>query len=441
MIRRFVLLLFLALPLAAADELTQRLERLAAGWYKPNAPGAAVLVLKNGKPLLRKGYGLADLELGVPITPDMVFRIGSLTKQFTSTAILQLVQQGKIGLGDDITKYLPDYPTKGKKITVEQLLTHTSGIKNYNGLPTFVGQMRNDRTPEQLIDTFKDLPPDFEPGEKWAYSNSGYILLGAILEKVAGMKYEEYVRRNLFAPLGMTHTRYDREGDVIPKRAKGYGKTRDGWVNAPYISMTQPFAAGALVSTVDDLAKWNRAMKAGTIVDPALLKRAWTPAITRDAKPTHYGYGWRISAFEGHRTIEHGGGIFGFLCYAIWLPDDDVYVVVLTNSAGSEPDPRYTATQLAATVIGKAWNPRAIALKADALERFVGTYRASSDETVIVSRYDNHLFMSRQGRRTEIKPMSSSEFFADYSFARIRFDAGTMTIVDGDEIFKGKKVE
>ncbi|MGH9971179.1 MAG: serine hydrolase domain-containing protein, partial [Pyrinomonadaceae bacterium] len=203
---------------ASDRELTTAINEALEKTFKPDEPGAAVIAVKDGKVIFRKGYGLANVELGVPVEPDMVFRLGSVTKQFTAVAILMLAEQNKLSLDDDITKFLPDYATKGHKITIEQLLTHTSGIKNYTSLPEWLSGWRKDMTVKEIIDLFKDQPMDFAPGERWSYSNSGYILLGAIIEKVSGQTYQEFIEKNIFTPLGMKHSYYDNTARLIPRR-------------------------------------------------------------------------------------------------------------------------------------------------------------------------------------------------------------------------------
>jgi CubicO group peptidase (beta-lactamase class C family) len=218
----------LVLPLrlaAASPDAVAAIDRIFAEAYPANGPGAAVLVVQDGKDVLRKGYGMAELELGVPISPDMVLRIGSVTKEFTSACVLKVAEEGRLALDDPIGKYLPDFPTKGRRITIEQLLTHTSGIHSYTDMPTWRDRMREDWTLAELEAFFRDAPFDFEPGTKWHYDNSGYVLLGAILEKVTGRPYAELVAEMIFRPLGMTSTRYDRDAPIIPGRVAGYQKT------------------------------------------------------------------------------------------------------------------------------------------------------------------------------------------------------------------------
>ncbi len=262
-----------------SDELTvqkNKIDKYLSSLYKNDMPGAAVLVAKGGDVILRKGYGMADMELGVKMRPEMVFRIGSITKQFTSVGIMILVEQGKIKLDDLITVYLTDYPLKGKKVTVRHLLNHTSGIRSYTSMPEFGKIMRKDLSVSELIDVFKNEKFDFDPGDKYLYNNSGYILLGAIIEKVSGEKYADYIKENVFDKAGMENSLYDDTAAIIKNRAKGYSLTKKGVVNASFLSMTLPYAAGSLLSTVDDLYKWNRALNSGQLISKKSLKQVYT---------------------------------------------------------------------------------------------------------------------------------------------------------------------
>src|SRR5262245_14603121 len=345
------------------QELAEAIDALLAEAYQPDGPGAAVVVVKDGETLFRKGYGLANLELGVPIAPDMVFRLASITKQLTAVAILMLAEQGALALDNDIAAFFPDYPTQGHTITVEHLLTHTSGIRSYTSMPEWLPLWRKDFTVAELIELFKDQPMDFAPGEKWAYNNSGYILLGSIIEKVSGKTYEQFLQQQIFEPLGMRHSYYDSTARIIPRRVSGYGKGREGYENAPYLSMTQPHAAGALASSVDDLALWDAGLYTDRLIKPETLRRAFISSTLSDGGATDYGYGWGVGEYAGHRTVEHSGGIHGFRTYALRLPDDEVFVALLTNNGSGEHNPEYLAVKIAALTIGQPYpEPTAIGI-------------------------------------------------------------------------------
>jgi len=409
------LLTALILSLAAAraglagpgrsDDLAARLDRIFAEAYPATGPGAAVIVVRDGKPILRKGYGLANVELSVPIAPEMVFRIGSVTKQFTAAAILKLVEAGKLSLSDEIGRFLPDFPTRGKKMTVEQLLTHTSGIKSVTGMPSWSPRMREDWTPAQIIAFFQNEPPDFEPGTKWKYNNSGYHLLGAIIEKVSGKKYEDFVAEAIFRPLGLERTRYGSDAPIIPGRVEGYQRTPGGFVNASYVSMTQPYAAGALVSTVDDLARGQASLDRDGFLSAENRRRMWTPVTLSDGTATRYGFGWGIWSYEGHAVVEHGGAINGFVSANMRWPDDRIYVAVLSNATGPGRDPRMLALRAASLAAGiPADDRKAMTPAPAALDRYTGVYKDSDGDSWIVRRKGDHL-------EVEAGP-SASEVFA-----------------------------
>ncbi len=412
-------------PAAPNKDLPTAINEVLEKTYKADEPGAAVIVVRDGKVVFRKGYGKANLELGVPVEPDMVFRLGSITKQFTAVGILMLAEQGKLSLDDDITKFLPDYPTKGQRITIEHLLTHTSGIKNYTSLPEWLALWRKDLTVKEIIDLFKNQPMDFAPGERWSYSNSGYILLGAIIEKVSGQTYQDFIEKNIFAPLGMKHSYYDNTARLIPRRVEGYSKVNEGYQNAAYLSMTQPFSAGSLMSSVDDLALWDAALYTEKLVTQQSLKRAWTPRLLNNGKSTHYGYGWSMSAYEGHPIIEHGGGVNGFATDALRMPADRIFVAILTNKDSMSPGA--VAFEVAALAIGKPYQePAGIKLTASQLDQYVGVYQLDEKEEVIIRRDGEKLLANLPGGgRAEIIPSSETQFFIRGSLTRLSFTKNT----------------
>jgi CubicO group peptidase (beta-lactamase class C family) len=396
-----------------------------------------VLVVQDGRPVLRKGYGLAEVELSVPIRPDMVFRVGSVTKQFTAACILRLVEEGRLALSDDLTKYLPDYPTGGRRVTIEQLLTHTSGIKNYTEIPArYPSRLREDWTLTQLIDFFKNAPFDFEPGTRWHYDNSGYVLLGAILEKVTGKAYADLVSDWIFTPLGMKDTRYGSEAPIIPGRVAGYQRTPGGTVNAYYLSMTQAFSAGGLVSTVDDLAKWQTALDSGAILSPESRRRMWTPVTLPDGTKTRYGFGWGIWSYEGHAVVEHGGRINGFATASMRMPDDHVYVAVLSNCLGCA-ETRALGLRAASILIGKPFDERRpISMPEATLEAYAGTYRDEDGDDWVVTRSGDHLAIAA-GPTMEIWPDAADAFFARDAVRTFRFVRDTGGAVVALEIDEG----
>lgn len=298
--------------------------------------GMAVAVIKGRDTLLVKGYGFADVENELPATARHIFRIGSITKQFTAAAIMQLVEQGKVTLDDDITKFLPDFPVQGRMVRIRHLLNHTSGIRSYTSLgPKWQVLWRNDLSHDSLVALFKNEPFDFAPGEKWSYNNSGYYLLGLIIEKVSGKPYAQHLQDVFFTPLGLTSTSYCQTSPIIKRRAHGYDVQGGALVNAAYLSMNQPYAAGSLCSSVGDLAVWTRALFDGRVISAASLRQMTTPGtLTSGAPvPNGYGYGLGVDSVTQHPRVQHGGGINGFISMLSYYPRDTLTVVVLANTS------------------------------------------------------------------------------------------------------------
>ncbi|MGH7664139.1 MAG: serine hydrolase domain-containing protein [Gemmatimonadaceae bacterium] len=294
--------------------------------------GVSVLVARDSLIMHRGGYGLASVELAVGITPNTRFRLGSITKQFTSMAVLMLVNEGVLALDDRVAEFFPGFPAPGRDATIEHLLTHTSGIHSYTSMPTWPPRWREDMTPDEVIDMFRDEPADFQPGEDWRYSNSGYVLLGAIIEKVSGLSYPVFLDQRIFTPLGMTSTGYDITDEIIRNRAAGYATAPDGTLrNAAYLSMTQPLAAGGLYSSVNDLARWHEALQGKHLISPALYERMYSPVRLNDGSTRPYGFGWGVTEFDGLPSLAHGGGINGFSSFILRIPEERLMVVVLSN--------------------------------------------------------------------------------------------------------------
>lgn len=302
--------------------------------------GLSVAVEQDGELQLAKGYGMADLEQDVAADRSTVYRIGSITKQFTAAAIMQLVEAGQISLDAPIQAYV-DFPTGDHEVTVEHLLHHTSGIKSYTSLgEEWARTIPLPMSHEDFLSLIVDKPFDFSPGDEWRYNNSGYYLLGMIVENVSGSSYAAYVEQTLVASLGLKRTTYCDEKRLIPGRAEGYELEDGELVNDDPISMTQPFAAGSLCSTVLDLLRWQAALESGEVVSSDSYTRMTTVATLNDGEATRYGYGLGVGDLDGHLRVSHGGGINGFATHLASYPDDDLRVVVLTNTPGP------TATQL-----------------------------------------------------------------------------------------------
>lgn len=294
-----------------------------------------VLVAENGKVIYKKGFGKANMEWNIPNTPDTRFRLGSITKQFTATLILQLVEQGKIKLDGKITDYLPDYRKDvGEKVTVHQLLNHTSGIPSYTSMPNFESEVsRNPYVVADFVKKYASGDLEFEPGSKFSYNNSGYFLLGAIIEKVTGQSYEQVIKEKILDPLGMKNTGYDHHGTILERRASGYEKTGDGYRNASYLDMSLPYAAGSLYSTVEDLYLWDQALYTDRVLSAQSKDLMYKPNLD------NYAYGWQIAraklgtGTETVAAIKHGGGINGFNTMIVRYPAQKNLIVLLDNTA------------------------------------------------------------------------------------------------------------
>ena len=345
--------------------------------------GVSIAIVKNGRPVLVKGYGYADLENDVPATPETVYRIGSVTKQFTSAAIMRLMDQGKLTLDDTLQKFFPNFATQGNRVTVRHLLNHTSGIKSYTSLgPKWARVIRLDLATDSVVALFANEPFDFKPGDSYRYNNSGYFLLGMIVEKLSGKTYGQYLKDEFFTPLGLESTVYCDQAPLIKRRAQGYAtRPEGGFINAEPLSMTQPYAAGSLCSTVNDLVVWTQALSSGKVVSPASYKLMTTPGTLNDGKPITYGFGLGTGLLGGHPQVSHNGGINGFVSELHHYPNDSVITVVLTNTGA------LTAVQLERQIARRTLGIKdlpAVPIDASALQRLVGEYTIATTRVKLV---------------------------------------------------------
>ena len=411
----------------AETPLEQRLDAALAPMFKPDWPGATVIVTRDGKPVFRKAYGLANVAEKTPMQPDMQLRIGSITKQFTAVGILMLAEQGKLSVKDDIRKYLPDFPDKGSTITIEHLLQHTSGIPNYTALKAFRSLPEEGVTLDQVLGVFAKEPLDFKPGERYSYSNSGYFLLGLVIEKLSGMKYHDFIAKNIFEPLGMQDTAQEGFERSARRHIKGHRLSGKEIVAVKDIDVTLAYSAGALVTTVDDMARWDAAVSSGKLLKPATWRQAFTSCRLPQDAPCNYGYGWNIGTLAGHRMIHHGGSIPGFTAQALRLPDDKVFVAVLTNGNGGAVNTPVIAYKAAGIAIGQPFAEfKPIALAPEALDAFVGTYVGADKVKRLVRRDGDKLVMQREGRDAmPIMAHAPDSFFMEGSLASLEFQRGS----------------
>ena len=303
---------------------------------KQHIPGLSLAIVQQGEITLAKGYGVANLELHVPATPSTVYQLASLTKQFTATAIMLLLNEARLDLEATIGHYLADTPAAWQEVTLRQLLTHSSGMMR-DGTPTYwttPAAMQQDYSYAQMFQMIAQHPLDFAPGTKSSYSNSGYFLLGLVIEQITQQPLNTFFTARIFQPLDMTATRINDLRAIIPHRATGYTWTEAGWQHPDYIGLTHHFANGGLVSNVLDLAKWDAALYTEQILSQAHLQAMWTPAMHQDGTTSDYGFGWAISTHEGQRLVSHGGGLPGFSTYIARFVDAGLTVILLTNGHG-----------------------------------------------------------------------------------------------------------
>jgi len=334
MIRRTVTLPALILALSAAclgQSVTAKVDAyVKSEMEKQQIPGVAVAVMQNGVIILAKGYGLANVEHQVPVTPDTIFQSGSMGKQFTATAIMMLVEEGKLALDDSIAKYFTDAPADWQKITVRHLLTHTAGMTDYPSDFNF----RRDYTEDELLQRIKSVPLAFQPGEKWSYSNLGYVTLGILIHKVSGQFYGDFLHERVFKPLGMTTARVISEEDIVPHRAAGYRLVKGQLKNQSWVSPSlNTTADGALYLTVYDMAKWDAALYTEKLLKRSSLEQMWTPVKLNNGTTLPYGFGWGVGSVGGHRVVEHGGAWQGFKAQISRYVNDKLTIVVFANSS------------------------------------------------------------------------------------------------------------
>jgi D-alanyl-D-alanine carboxypeptidase len=317
---------------------------VAKEMQKQNVPGLSLAIVKDGKVTKAKGYGLANVELAVPATERTAYQWASITKQFTGAAIQMLAVDEKLKIDDLLTKYYPTAPPAWSNMTLRHLLTHTSGIKSYTSIPGFGKNPRKDYTGEEIIDLVRRLPLEFKPGERHNYSNTGYFLLGYVVEKVSGLNYGEFVAARIFRPLKMETASFNDRSRIIPNRASGYVTVDRKLQNAEFVSPSQPFAAGGLIGTVLDLAKWDAALYSDVLLPRAARDEMWTPVKLNSGETFPYGFGWSFGEFRDRLYMAHGGGIPGFSTYIARFTKEKVTVIVLMNSGG---DAQKIANQIA----------------------------------------------------------------------------------------------
>jgi len=383
---------------------------------KPGAAGLSIAIARGDEIIVNKAYGLADVELEVPANAETMFRIGSVTKQFTAALIMKLVEQGKLSLDDTLAHLLPEFHDYADTVTLRQLLSHTSGIKSYTDLgEAWWKTSCQEVTHQQMIDEVKEYPLEFTPGERWAYNNTGYYLLGMIVENATGLSYAEALQREFFAPLKMERSRYDSNADIIKNRARGYTIEKGRLVNAAPLGMSAPGAAGGIIATAHDLIFWQIALVNGKMVSPASYQLMTTPTRLADGSEHPYGFGLAMGTFDDHPTIDHGGGINGFNSMLSWHPDDELHIAVISNGEPINSGKIAHEMYYAATGREKP-QPKQLPLAEADLKRFVGDYHIAQiklDATVFEK--EGKLFTQAVGQDAfEIWWQSGVEFRASF---------------------------
>lgn len=410
-------------PTVIDDGFATLIDATIAPFYKADEPGATIIVMFDGTTVFRQAYGVASIVKQETMTPETTMRLGSISKQFTAVSILMLIEEGKLSLADKIRKFFPDYPVQGSQITVEHLLTHTSGIVSYTDKKDFDANIATELTVSEMIDSFKHDPLEFVPGTAFNYSNSGYFLLGALIEKISGLSYAKFVEQRIFIPLGMNSTCY--EGHEVGQQHVAAGHThRDGaFVPCDPMSISQAYAAGALVSNVDDMLRWERAVSSCKLISATNWTKAFTPFRLADGSLCKYGYGWEIGTLQQRPMRAHGGGINGFMTFALRLPEDKLFVAVLSNADFGIVDPEYIAHKIGAIAIGKPLaDHKEIEVDAEVLDAYSGVYTVNASEQRTFWREGDQLFMLRTGGDiTPVHPYSDNGFFIKQTLVHMEF--------------------
>ena len=398
----------------AADEFQRYMDATVA----VHQFNGSVIVSKNDKIVFSAGYGMANFEHSIPNSPITKFRIGSITKQFTAMAVLVLQEQDKLSTSDPISKHLEDVPDTWQPITIHHLLTHTSGIPSFTGMSDYGPKMMLPQTVEQMVERFRDKPLDFPPGSKYRYSNSGYYLLGAIIESASGESFASYLRSAVLDPLELNDTGYETFAAVLPHRATGYERFGDSIRHAPFLDMSQPYSAGALYSTVDDLVRWDNALRAKKLLSERGYEAYYRP------EKDDYAYGWKVTTENGRKTISHGGGINGFGSYILRVPEESLCVVVISNVMPFQVG--RTAKTIAKIALGDDYetpkSTKVVQVDAGVLDKLAGNYVLAPELEVTIESGDDHLrLIIKDQPPVKLLPASETEFFNEVSGSRLSF--------------------
>ena len=444
----FTLVMFCLFPIAeqSAQALDPRFDEYMNAAVKLGRFNGYVLVAKDGKVIFGKGYGMANYEEDIPNTPQTKFRLASITKSFTAMAVMMLQEKDKLSLQDSICKHLNDCPETWKSITIRHLLNHTSGIPDYVSLPDFMRTVSLRLTNDELIASFKNKPLLFAPDERFAYSNSNYILLGRIIENLSGQPYGVFIKENIFTPLRMMNSGYDDNSTLLKHRAIGYIKQPDKLINARYMDMTNAHSAGALYSTAEDLLLWDQALNTEKLVSKKSLDEIFTPG------KGGVGYGWFINRDFNRLLVTQSGLNSGFAAQIFRYPEEKACIILLNNFENAAPHLARIGRDLTAILFGEKYElPRErVAVKVDpkTYDAYVGEYEYGPNRVVIITKEGDKLFAQRRGApRAEIFPESETKFFLIIADAQLVFlkdgagkVSGIILYANGQEM-KGNKVK
>ncbi len=423
-----VLVLFVQHSCFAQDD-AALIDTLLNAYNRLGQFNGSALVAKNGTVLLNKGYGYRDAETGVLNDEHSIYQLGSVTKQFTSALILKLQAQHKLSVSDKLSKYFPGYP-KGDSITIKELLTHTSGIYNYTNDENFMkNEITKHKTREQMMALFENKPLDFSPGTAWSYSNSGYSMLGYVIEKVAHTTYEQAIHNYIFSPLKMTHSGFDFTDLKSPDKTVGYlVLNAHDTMKAPIVDSTISFSAGAIYSTTGDLYRWSQALENHSILSASEQNEAYTPV------KNNYGYGWGIDSIDGKRRLSHGGGIPGYITILSRVPADDVTIILLSN-ASNETIGKISNSIYAILYHQKYELPKerkAISLDAPAMKQYDGEYEIKPGLLVTINAKDSVLIANPTGQPAKTLYAEKKDFFFEKEEdVQLEFTRNDKNEVDG----------
>ena len=426
---------------ASADDRAAELSAYMDACVAAKHFNGSVLVSKDEVKFLSRGYGMANFEHQVANTSNTKFRIGSITKQFTAMLVMVLQEQGRLDVDDSIRKHLAESPETWNDVTIHHLLTHTSGIPSYTSMPEYGRDMMLHQSMDQMIGRFRDEPLEFLAGEKFSYNNSGYFLLGSIIEQASGVSYEEFLRREICDPLGLHDTGYDRFETVLKHRADGYERRYDETVRAAYLDMSQPYSAGAMYSTVEDLNRWDQALRQRKLIPAKNYDQMYAP------DKNDYAYGWHVSTVQGRKTIRHGGGINGFRSHILRCPSENLCVVVLCNAPPANPGK--VASDLAAIMFGDEYTlPKVrqiVQLDTKIYNKYEGRYQIHPELILTITRDGDHLMAQPTGQsKTRLLPESKTSFFDNVTDSQVSFvqaDDGRATAVILNQDGKERRAE